>query len=123
MVVLGSSELRVREVDKREALVEQMLRAIGARKLVWIGPPNWTRDTGINALIQRCVGKGRFFRSAELSFERKRDGVHPTLTSSKHWMDVAAKWIVESSDVPIKLSTPVTSGAPRPKVKVFAPPS
>ncbi len=122
-VVLGSSELHVRNVEKRSAAIERMLQQIGPRKLVWVGPPNWTSDTGINELIARTVGKERFFRSAELDFERKKDGIHPTLRSSERWMDAIVRFVVDQSSVPIRLETPAKSGAPRPRLRVYPPPT
>lgn len=123
LIALGSSELRARGVEKRAVGVARMLELIGPRKVVWIGPPNWTADTGINALLARLLGDGRFFRSAEMRFERKKDGIHPTLAASEHWMDAVARFIVEKSAVSIRLAPPVTTGRPRPRVRVFPPPS
>ena len=123
LVALGSSELKIRDVEKRGAAVARMLELFGQRKVVWVGPPNWTTDTGINALLQRSLGEGRFFRSAEMHFERKKDGIHPTLAASERWMDAVARFIVEKSAVPIRLAPPLTTGRPRPRVRVFSPPS
>lgn len=123
IVALGSSELSARNVDKRAPAVERMLAAIEPRKLVWIGPPNWTTDTGINALLERELGSDRYFRSADLSFERKKDGIHPTLAASVHWMDAVAHWITDKSRVPIRLSPPTKTGTPRPGARVFPPPT
>ncbi len=123
IIALGSSELKVRDVEKRAVAVERMLHRIGSSKVLWIGPPNWTTDTGINALLERTLGSGRFFRSAELHFERKRDGIHPTLGSSERWLDAVVRYVVEESAVPIRLATPKKTGTPRPRVRVFSPPS
>ena len=121
--VVGSSELTTREVEKRASAVQQMLKLVGDRKLIWIGPPNWRADTGIGALLEREVGPGRYFRSLDLSFERNRDGVHPTLASAKRWLDAVADWTVNRSAVPIRLDSPQKTGTPRPSVRVFAPPT
>ena len=121
--VVGSSELTTREVEKRASAVEQMLKLVGDRKLIWIGPPNWRTDTGIGALIEREVGSERYFRSLDLTFERNRDGVHPTLASAKRWLDAVADWTVNRSAVPIRLDPPQKTGTPRPSVRVFAPPT
>jgi hypothetical protein len=123
MVVIGSSELQTRDIEKRTWAVQRILSTLGERKLVWVGPPNWRTDTGIGALLEREVGEPRYFRSLELSFERKRDGIHPTLASSQKWMDAVASWIMTRSAAKIRLSTPRRSGAPRPNARVFTPPS
>jgi hypothetical protein len=123
IVVVGSSELTTRDVEKRASAVEAMLKAVGERKLIWVGPPNWRTDTGIGALLEREVGTERYFRSADLSFERNRDGVHPTLASAKRWMDAIADWNVKQSGVPIRFDVPQKTSTPRPSVRVFAPPT
>jgi hypothetical protein len=123
MVVIGSSELTTRDIEKRAPAVQQILKLIGDRKLVWIGPPNWRADTGIGALLERELGPKRYFRSLELTFERKKDKIHPTLGASRIWMDAVAGWIVSQSAAPIRLAVPQKSGAPRPNARVFAPPS
>jgi hypothetical protein len=123
IVALGSSELYAHGVEKRSGAVQRMLEAIKPRKLVWIGPPNWTTDTGINALLEREVGADRYFRSADLTFERKKDGIHPTLASSERWMDAVARWIVDKSGVAIRLAPPTKTGTPRPSARVFPPPT
>ena len=38
IVVLGSSELTVRDVSECEPYVQAIIRKVGARKLVWVGP-------------------------------------------------------------------------------------
>jgi hypothetical protein len=121
--VVGSSELTTRDVDKRANAVRTMLKLVGDRKWIWVGPPNWRPDTGLGALLERETGVGRYFRSLDLSFERKRDGIHPTLASSRRWMDAIAEWVKLRSAVPIRLAAPQKTGAPRPNARVFAPPS
>jgi lysophospholipase L1-like esterase len=122
IVALGSSELFVRNVEKRAPAVRRVLQTIAPRRLVWIGPPNWKQDTGINALLEQEVGEGRYFRSAELDFERKRDRIHPTMESSRVWFQIVARWIVRDSVVPILLDPPSKTGTPRPPARVFPPP-
>lgn len=121
--VVGSSELTTRDIEKRSSAVRQMLKTVGERKWIWVGPPNWRADTGLGAMLERELGPGRYFRSRELSFERKRDGIHPTLAASERWMDAVAEWLVNKSAVPIRMSTPQKSGAPRPSARVFPPPT
>jgi hypothetical protein len=123
ILAVGSSELTIPYIEKRAPAVQQILRDIGERKLIWIGPPNWRADTGIGAMLEREVGTKRYFRSLDLRFERKKDGIHPTLEASRKWMDAVAAWIVTSSDAPILLNLPHKTGSPRPAARVFPPPS
>lgn len=123
ILVIGSSELTTRDIEKRAPAVQQILSTVGDRKLIWVGPPNWRTDTGLGALLEREVGHERYFRSLDLSFERKRDGIHPTVASSLKWMDAVASWVMTQSAAPIRLNLPQKSGTPRPNARVFAPPS
>ena len=72
---------------------------------------------------EREVGSARYFRSLEMSFERKRDGIHPTLAASQKWMDAVASWVMSTSAAPIRLHLPQKSGSPRPRARVFPPPA
>lgn len=123
IVVVGSSELTTRDIEKRTSAVQQILKHIEPRSLIWVGPPNWRADTGIGAILEREVGAQRYFRSLDLTFERKRDGIHPTLAASQKWMDAIATFITTKSAAPLRLAPPQKSGAPRPVARVFPPPS
>ena len=121
--VVGSSELTTRDIEKRSASVKQMLKLVADRKWIWVGPPNWRTDTGLGAMLEREVGAERYFRSLDLTFERKKDRIHPTLASSQLWMDAVASWLVSKSALPVRMNVPQKTGAPRPSARVFAPPS
>ena len=48
-VCLGANELYVPDIKRaRRPYVKRMLAEIGNIPYVWIGPPNWDEDTGIN---------------------------------------------------------------------------
>ena len=48
-ICLGGNELFVRGIKKdRDPYVKNILKQIGNCKYIWIGPPNWKEDTGIN---------------------------------------------------------------------------
>jgi hypothetical protein len=125
IAVIGSAELTTRRLGPRRAAIARILREVGNRKLVWIGPPSWTEDTGIDDLLAELVGRGRYFRSSrwvrDNEVARKRDGIHPTREASAAWLDAVARWITTESTVPIRLDLPVEE-APRPVAQVFPPP-
>lgn len=102
----GSNELFIRNIQEREKYIQDIVAQAGNRKFIWIGPPNWAEDTGINELIKKNVGKDRFFESKHLSFERKRDGAHPTRRSSAIWADSISVWVMEESRNKILLKLP-----------------
>ena len=117
-ICLGANELNVRDIaDKRARYVKKMVSAIGSIPFVWIGPPNWKEDTGINDLIASNVPQGSYFRSNGMHFERKKDGAHPTQASSALWMDSVARWMPRYASHPIAMDCPSENTA-RPK-RVF----
>ena len=107
VVCLGSNELFVRDLPKRNNYIQTIVSTIGQRPFVWISPPNWKHDTGINQLILDNVGKQRFFDSRQLSLKRGKDGAHPTMKASAEWFDHVAQWMRSDSTAhPILLDTP-----------------
>lgn len=114
IIVLGSSELTRRDIDSRRPMVEALVKRIGSRKLVWIGPPNWRADTGINDLVQAVVGKDRFFRSAELELTRKKDGIHPDAAGGRAWTAAFVHWLGTDGRYEIAMAEPTREATPKP---------
>lgn len=107
LFVLGANELFVRDIiERRQHYVTHILKQIGRNKFIWIGPPNWKDDTGINDLIVKNTGEKRYFPSKNLTYARARDGAHPTHASAAVWMDSVAVWIMDKSMYPIRLEKP-----------------
>ena len=106
-ICLGANELFVRDIaTKRDKYVKTLIDEIGSIPYLWIGPPNWKPDTGINALIAKHAAKGNFFLSDGMTFERSKDGAHPTKASSSQWMDSIVRWMPAHSPHPIRLDLP-----------------
>ncbi len=107
MLVIGANELFVPNIQaKRDKFVKRILKQIDTIKYVWIGPPNWKDDTGINDMIIRNVGEKRYYPSKNLTYKRFKDGAHPTHESASMWMDSVASWVMKKSMYPIKLTVP-----------------
>lgn len=106
-VCLGANELFVRDIKKnRQKYLNNMLAQIGSIPYVWIGPPNWKEDTGINDMLQTSVAPGCFYLSNGEHFDRAKDGAHPTRQSAAAWCDRVCKWVMTKSAHPIRLETP-----------------
>lgn len=106
-ISLGGNELFVKDIaEKRDKFVKNFLAQIGDIPYVWIGPPNWKPDTGINDLIAANVPKGQFFLSNGMHFDRAKDGAHPTHASAALWMDSVARWMPQHAAHPIKMKKP-----------------
>ena len=95
-VTIGGNEQFLSNLESRENFINQILKRIGNRKVVWLGTPAWKKDTGINDLTLKILGKDRYYDARNLKIARKKDGAHPTPESSSLWMDSIAAWI--SSD-------------------------
>ena len=95
MVCLCSNELFVRDLDNRERYIRKIVEKIGKIPFIWISPPNWKDDTGINERIIKAVGKERYFDSCHYRerMARRRDHAHPTQEAANWWMDSIALWM------------------------------
>ncbi len=116
ILVLGANELFVSDIkDTRADFVKEIVKDIGETPFVWVGPPNWKTDTGINELIMRYARNGRYFPTYKISlnnpnFGRYKDGAHPLPSAAEYWMDELAVWIMQNSDYPILLNKPEHKG-------------
>lgn len=106
-ICLGSNELIVKNIkEKRRECVEKIVMEIGDIPFLWIGPPNWKPDTGINDLIKESVPDGAYFKSDGLTLRRKKDGAHPTVESAAMWLDSVISWMPMHSTHPVVFVRP-----------------
>ena len=103
---IGANELFVRNLDERDAAVSKILDEVGDLPYIWIGPPNWKPDTGINDILLRHCGKKRYYPSLRLQYQRAKDGAHPVLSSYNMWADSVSTWLRDSSAHPIRWDIP-----------------
>ncbi len=121
-ICLGSNELFVKDIiTKRRDCVKKIIAEIGNVPYVWIGPPNWKKDTGINQLIAQYAGQGHYFKSDGMHFDRAKDGAHPTRSSAALWMDSVARWMPKHAAHPIKLNKPKMAKASATRVVALQP--
>jgi hypothetical protein len=90
---LGANQINDHKIAAKEDHIREIVRQMSDAEFIWIGPPNWKEDTGINNLIIKYVGRERFFDSRQLTFERRKDGAHPTEKSAAIWADSISQWI------------------------------
>lgn len=121
-ICLGANELFVRDIEnRRDKYVKNMISQIGDLPYVWIGPPNWKPDTGINRLIAKNAKQGCYFKSDGMHFDRAKDGAHPTRSSACLWMDSIVRWLPAHCPYKIKLNKPSVSTAKANRVEVIPP--
>jgi len=113
VICLGGNELFVRDLPKREKNIAKIIETIDTIPFVWVSPPNWKPDTGINDLIIKHVGKSRYFDSRYLELQRGKDHVHPTFSAAAIWMDSIAVWLRGfDTEHPIRMDVPQASHKP-----------
>ena len=86
-ISLGSNELYFKNPESRLPYIKKVLEMIDTIPYVWIGPPNWQKDSGINDLLERTCRSGSFFRTDGMELARKKDHIHPTRAASALWVD------------------------------------
>lgn len=96
-ISLGSNELYFKDPTSRLPYVKKILEVIDTIPYIWIGPPNWKADTGINDMLEKACRPGSFFRSEGMEFKRKADKIHPTRESSALWVDSVMRWLPSSA--------------------------
>lgn len=122
ILVIGGNELFIRDILKdRDTYAKHIIKQVGNLKFLWIGPPNWKKDTGINKLIVRNVGRRRYFPSLDLTYDRCRDGAHPTTKSAYSWMDSVASFMMYKSMYPVIMNVPKTKAIKNPPTTLLGP--
>lgn len=121
-LVLGSNELFVRNFAKKRAhYVDSILNKLTDVKWIWVGPPNWKKDKGINDFLFEKLSNKKYFLSKNLNFRRQKDGMHPTVSSCSMWVDSIASWITQTSTSKIKMNLPDSSYQLKPDALVLKP--
>jgi len=122
IVSLGANELFVSDIRrKRERYVRNILDQIDSIPYLWIGPPNWKADTGINDLLRDTTAPGCFFLSDGMSFRRAKDGAHPTRESAAEWVDSIMRWMPANAAHPIRMELPDTKKSRPAKMWIHQP--
>lgn len=105
-ISLGANELYLKNPSSHRPYVDSIISQVGGRPYVWIGPPNWKEDEGLNDMLEMACAPGSYFRSAGMEFRRKKDGIHPTRESSAQWIDSVVRWMPKSSHPILLASSP-----------------
>jgi lysophospholipase L1-like esterase len=87
LVNLGTNEVFVPVPESLEPRIRAIVKRVGTRDCVWIGPPTWNGDRGIVDVLRANAHPCRFFDSSNLGLERLRDGIHPTDKGGEQWAE------------------------------------
>ena len=85
LINLGTNEVFVPAPQALEGRIRAIVRRVGARDCIWIGPPTWNGDKGIVEVLRENVAPCRFFDSSNMGIERISDGIHPTDKGGEQW--------------------------------------
>lgn len=98
---LGLNELLERNPSHLNTYVDNILKAVGNRNFLWIGPPSWPGRPGGNVLnqwIEGKVGSDRFFNSLGLELKRQSaNNPHPSRAGIIKWIDSVMTWIPDNT--------------------------
>lgn len=112
IMALGSNELYTTDLKIREKLVNQILDESSNIKFVWVGPPHWREDNGLDEMLIETLGENKYFSSKSmflsepLKNKRAPDKRHPSPYAFGIWADSIAAWITNKSNYPITLERP-----------------
>ncbi|MBP5682918.1 MAG: hypothetical protein J6X05_06730 [Bacteroidales bacterium] len=108
--VIGANEMFAYDGHQRGKYFDRIIPQTHGIKTVWVGPPNWKEDTGINDAMMEKFGPKQFFLSKNLHFTRvEGDVAHPDRKSGTMWMDSISSWIMRDSYFPIRMERPETT--------------
>jgi hypothetical protein len=87
ILTLGTNDVFVPFPQALAGDIEAIVKKIGNRDCVWIGPPTWKPDTGIVNVIREHAAPCKFFDSSMIKLHRAGDGIHPTNEGGVEWAD------------------------------------
>lgn len=112
-ISLGLNELLEPNPEKRLARnVDNILKAVGNRRLVWIGPPSWPgkgKGEKLVGWLSKKLGPTQFFNSSSLTLSRQsKTNPHPTRAAVITWTDSIVGWLKSNQSLPFaSLNKPV----------------
>lgn len=125
MVCLGMNEMFEANPESRMTKpVSDIIKAIGKRKLLWVGPPSWPGhpDAGnFNDWMAEELGESRYFRSDSIPIPRQSNSnPHPSRAGMEVWVDNIAEWIPDHSDLKFNsLEKPAKGKISRPQEFIY----
>ena len=98
-VSLGMNELFDTKPEHLKGSLNDIVKAVGDRHLLWVGPPSWNGKTQggiLNKWLDEQLGGDVFFRSFDLKLPRQSaSNVHPSRQGMIDWVDAIIDWIPE----------------------------
>ncbi len=111
IINLGANEVANIDPSAHAPAIRRIVKSIGGRPCVWVSPPSWRKDTGIQDVIRQSSAPCRYFDSDKLVHEpipRQHDHIHPTDAGGAIWADAFWAWL---QDQRAPASLPLEPGA------------
>jgi lysophospholipase L1-like esterase len=87
LLTLGANDVFNDRPEYEVKHIESIVKKIGHRDCIWIGPPLWKGDKGLVETIREHAAPCRFYDSQHLVLSRAGDGIHPTEKGGEVWAD------------------------------------
>lgn len=98
LITLGANELEIPDPHDRIPTIQRLVKRLGGRPCVWVGPPLWegARPALVDTIRESCAPCA-FLDSTALvpNLERNRDGIHPSMEARKIWAKAVLAWLTE----------------------------
>jgi len=87
LLTLGANDVFSDHPEYLIKHIESIVKKVGHRDCIWIGPPLWKGDKGLVDVLADHVAPCRFYDSQHLVLSRAGDGIHPTEKGGEVWAD------------------------------------
>jgi lysophospholipase L1-like esterase len=87
LLTLGANDVFNDHPEYMAKHIESIVKKVGHRDCIWIGPPLWKPDKGLVETIRKHAAPCRFYDSQHLVLQRAGDGIHPTDKGGEAWAD------------------------------------
>jgi hypothetical protein len=87
LLTLGANDVFDKHPEAMTRTIESIVKKVGHRDCIWIGPPLWKGDFGLVEVIREHAAPCRFYDSSNLTLQRAGDGIHPTEKGGAVWAE------------------------------------
>jgi hypothetical protein len=116
IINLGANEVANVDPAAHAPAVRHIIAAIKGRPCVWVSPPSWRKDTGIQDVIRQNSAPCRYFDSDKLvpvPIPRQKDHIHPTEEGGAIWAEAFWTWLQqERAPVVVPTRPEIVHGGP-----------
>jgi lysophospholipase L1-like esterase len=96
IINLGANEVANIDPPAHAPAVRHIVAALNGRPCVWVSPPSWRKDTGIQDVIRQNSAPCRYFDSDKhltTAIPRQKDHIHPTEEGGGIWAEAFWAWL------------------------------